>query len=212
MFDDADLTVRPHPTDPRGRSLLEQMVHQSVSEHFWFSTMLGISVTDNPIPSPETRVAFIRLYVENARLRLTELGKTRGRLVGSCRPVLRGSTVSGLDHDPPYCAHRASPRPTDRTAADDQPATPQHLRAHRRYRGSDATSGSRRLRVSRRRHPAQGGASRAPQDPAAGPRSPSGNRASGSLANRRTAGSASRWRHAAGRPGRDSPTKGNLPL
>ena len=53
MFDDADLTVRPHPTDPRGRSLLEQMVHQSVSEHFWFSTMLGISVTDNPIPSTE---------------------------------------------------------------------------------------------------------------------------------------------------------------
>jgi uncharacterized damage-inducible protein DinB len=74
MFDDADLTVRPHPTDPRGRSLLEQMVHQSVSEHFWFSTMLGISVTDNPLPSTETRVAFIRLYVDNARLRLTELG------------------------------------------------------------------------------------------------------------------------------------------
>jgi hypothetical protein len=23
MFDDADLALRPHPTDPRGRSLLE---------------------------------------------------------------------------------------------------------------------------------------------------------------------------------------------
>jgi len=33
MFDDADLTVRPHPTDPRGLSLIEQMVHQNVSEH-----------------------------------------------------------------------------------------------------------------------------------------------------------------------------------
>jgi len=33
MFDDADLPVRPHSLDPRGRSVLEQMVHQSVSEH-----------------------------------------------------------------------------------------------------------------------------------------------------------------------------------
>jgi len=28
MFQDGDLPVRPHPTDPRGRSVLEQMVHQ----------------------------------------------------------------------------------------------------------------------------------------------------------------------------------------
>jgi uncharacterized damage-inducible protein DinB len=73
MFDDADLTVRPHPTDPRGRSLREQMVHQSVSEHLWFSTMLGISVADAPVPASETRVAFIRDYMKNARLRLTAL-------------------------------------------------------------------------------------------------------------------------------------------
>jgi hypothetical protein len=73
MFDDADLAARPHPTDSRGRSLLEHMVHQSVSEHLWFSTMLGISVTDNPVPSTETRVAFIQHYLENAGLRLAAL-------------------------------------------------------------------------------------------------------------------------------------------
>lgn len=73
MFDDADLPVRPHAIDPRGRSVLEQMVHQSVSEHFWFSTMLGISVTDNPLPSTETRQAFMRNYSDNANRRLTAL-------------------------------------------------------------------------------------------------------------------------------------------
>ena len=35
MFDDADLRRRPHPTDPRGRNLLEHMVHQCFSEDFW---------------------------------------------------------------------------------------------------------------------------------------------------------------------------------
>ncbi len=73
MFDDADLPVRPHPVDPRGRSVLEQMVHQSVSEHLWFSTMLGISVTDNPLPGTETRQAFMRHYADNPNRRLTAL-------------------------------------------------------------------------------------------------------------------------------------------
>jgi hypothetical protein len=31
MFADADLAVRPHAVDRRGRSFLEQMVHQCVS-------------------------------------------------------------------------------------------------------------------------------------------------------------------------------------
>ena len=31
MFCDGDLPVRPHPTDTRGRSVHEQMVHQCVS-------------------------------------------------------------------------------------------------------------------------------------------------------------------------------------
>ena len=75
MFDDGDLAFRPHSADRRGRSVLEHMVHQSVSENLWFETMLGVSVTDNPLPATETRLAFIQLYAENAAKRLNELGK-----------------------------------------------------------------------------------------------------------------------------------------
>lgn len=73
MFDDADLARRPHASDRRGRSLLEHMVHQSVSENAWFSAMLGISVTANPVPGDETRIAFIAAYAQNAGLRLGAL-------------------------------------------------------------------------------------------------------------------------------------------
>ena len=66
MFDDENLLVRPNATDHRGRNLLEQMVHQSVSENLWFSTMLAIHVTDNPLPEHESRLAFIRTYHRNA--------------------------------------------------------------------------------------------------------------------------------------------------
>lgn len=73
MFEDADLRVRPHASDRRGRNLLEHMVHQSVSEHLWFSKMLGISVTDQPLPSEETRISFMKAYAENAIRRLAAL-------------------------------------------------------------------------------------------------------------------------------------------
>lgn len=73
MFEDMDLRIRPHPTDARGRNLLEHMVHQSVSEHLWFSRMLGISVTDQPLPSEETRISFMKTYAENAMKRLDAL-------------------------------------------------------------------------------------------------------------------------------------------
>ncbi len=76
MFADDDLTVRPHAVDRRGRSVLEQMVHQSVSEDLWFSRMLGITVTDNPLPARESRLAFIEAYTENARRRLAALAAT----------------------------------------------------------------------------------------------------------------------------------------
>ena len=36
MFRDEELPVRPNSSDPRGRSVHEQMVHQCVSEDFWF--------------------------------------------------------------------------------------------------------------------------------------------------------------------------------
>ncbi|HUJ40645.1 MAG TPA: hypothetical protein VLW54_08875, partial [Candidatus Acidoferrales bacterium] len=41
-FRDEDLAVRPNTSDPRGRSVHEQMVHQCVSENLWFKNMLGI--------------------------------------------------------------------------------------------------------------------------------------------------------------------------
>lgn len=73
MFEDADLRVRPHPSDARGRNLLEHMVHQNVSEHLWFSKMFGISVTDHPLPAEETRISFMGAYAENAMKRLAAL-------------------------------------------------------------------------------------------------------------------------------------------
>ncbi len=73
MFDDDDLATRPNATDSRGRSVLEHMVHQSMSENLWFATMLGIAVTDNPVPSEETRLAFMNTYAENAAKRLAAL-------------------------------------------------------------------------------------------------------------------------------------------
>lgn len=73
MFDDADMNVRPRIDDPRGRNLHEQMVHQCVSENLWFSTMLGIDITDSPLPDPETRTGFIEIYARDAAARLAAL-------------------------------------------------------------------------------------------------------------------------------------------
>jgi len=41
-FKSEDLPVRPLRSDPRGRSVHEQMVHQCVSEDAWFRTMRGM--------------------------------------------------------------------------------------------------------------------------------------------------------------------------
>ncbi|WP_031496650.1 DinB family protein [Bryobacter aggregatus] len=73
MFRDEDLSFRPHPRDPRGRSLHEQMVHQCVSEDVWFRTMLGIDVGAPPLPEEETRLAFMRQYAEDSAKRLAAL-------------------------------------------------------------------------------------------------------------------------------------------
>jgi uncharacterized damage-inducible protein DinB len=75
MFEDSDLRLRPHPSDARGRNLLEHMVHQSVSEHLWFSRMFGIAVTDQPLPAEETRLSFMKTYAANAGKRLAMLAK-----------------------------------------------------------------------------------------------------------------------------------------
>src|SRR5205823_2901531 len=72
-FSDRDLPVRPCPSDPRGRSVHEQMVHQCVSEDLWFRGMLGIDVSAPPLPPEETRLAFIKRYAEDSGKRLEVL-------------------------------------------------------------------------------------------------------------------------------------------
>jgi uncharacterized damage-inducible protein DinB len=73
MFGDEHLPVRPHPTDTRGRSVHEHMVHQCVSEDLWFRTILGIDVAAPPLPQPETRILFIRRYAQDSAARLAAL-------------------------------------------------------------------------------------------------------------------------------------------
>jgi uncharacterized damage-inducible protein DinB len=72
-FRDEDLRIRPNESDPRGRSVLEQMVHQCVSEDLWFGNMLGIDVGAPPLPARETRVEFIRRYADDSGKRLAAL-------------------------------------------------------------------------------------------------------------------------------------------
>ncbi len=73
MFHDQDLQTRPRTDDARGRSVLEQMVHQLMSEDGWFRTMLGIDVSAPPLPESEDRMSFIRRYAEDSRQRLDAL-------------------------------------------------------------------------------------------------------------------------------------------
>jgi uncharacterized damage-inducible protein DinB len=78
MFRDGDLRVRPNPSDPRGRSVHEQMVHQCVSENFWFKTILGIDVNAPPLPARETRWEFMAQYSADSGKRLAALRTTAG--------------------------------------------------------------------------------------------------------------------------------------
>jgi uncharacterized damage-inducible protein DinB len=73
MFRDADMPVRPNASDARGRSVHEQMVHQCVSEDFWFRTILGINVNAPPLPARETRWEFMARYAEDSARRLDVL-------------------------------------------------------------------------------------------------------------------------------------------
>jgi uncharacterized damage-inducible protein DinB len=72
-FTDADLAVRPAAGDRRGRSVLEHMVHQCVSEDTWFRGMLGIDVGAPPLPEQETRLAFITRYAHDSARRVERL-------------------------------------------------------------------------------------------------------------------------------------------
>ncbi|MHB8503584.1 MAG: DinB family protein [Candidatus Acidiferrales bacterium] len=72
-FRDGELEFRPNATDPRGRSVREQMVHQCVSEDLWFRNMLGIEVGAPPLPAQETRLEFIKRYADFSGKRLEAL-------------------------------------------------------------------------------------------------------------------------------------------
>ena len=72
-FRDDDLDVRPKQADPRGRSVLEHLIHQCVSEDNWFRAMLGIDVDAPPLPAIETRIEFITRYAEDSGRRLERL-------------------------------------------------------------------------------------------------------------------------------------------
>ena len=75
-FRDDDLHVRPKQDDPRGRSVLEQLIHQCVSENNWFRQMLGIDVDAPPLPAVETRIEFMKRYAEDSGRRLERLRST----------------------------------------------------------------------------------------------------------------------------------------
>jgi len=77
-FLEEDLPVRPHPTDTRGRSIHEHMVHQCKGEDFWFRTMLGVDVQAPPLPQQETRLEFIHRYAEDSGKRLVVLQQKEG--------------------------------------------------------------------------------------------------------------------------------------
>lgn len=79
QFGDDDLSVRPKRDDRRGRSVLEHMVHQCVSEDLWFRNMLGIDVAAPPLPANETRLEFIRRYAEDSGRRVEHLRQTDER-------------------------------------------------------------------------------------------------------------------------------------
>jgi uncharacterized damage-inducible protein DinB len=76
MFRDDQLEFRPNASDKRGRSVHEQMVHQCVSEDFWFRTILGIDVKAPPLPAREIRWEFMARYVEDSARRLDVLQTT----------------------------------------------------------------------------------------------------------------------------------------
>lgn len=73
QFQDQDLRVRPNRNDKRGRNLLEQMVHQCISEDLWFKNMLEIDVDAPPLPDEETRQCFIQQYQVDSQKRVDAL-------------------------------------------------------------------------------------------------------------------------------------------
>ncbi len=70
QFTDDQLELRPAPL---GRTLREQMVHQSLSEDLWMIRMLGVETGLAALPAEETRQAFLAHYAEASGRRLAIL-------------------------------------------------------------------------------------------------------------------------------------------
>ena len=121
MFDAKDLIFRPHPADPRGRSVREQMVHQCVSEDLWFRTILGIDVGAPPLPDSETPGEFIERYAIDSGARLDLLREKDDAWweeIVQFFEVPRGRTWVMVRR---HLAHLASPRPADGNAPNARP-------------------------------------------------------------------------------------------
>jgi len=59
--------------EPRARTPLEHMVHQSVSEEVWMRTMLGVDIGQTALPPIETRQSFLDHYARCSAERLAVL-------------------------------------------------------------------------------------------------------------------------------------------
>jgi uncharacterized damage-inducible protein DinB len=73
MFRDDEMSWRP---EPRARSVHEQMVHQCVSEDYWAKNFLGIELSEQPLPTVETRLEFMRKYAAASSRRLEQFEAT----------------------------------------------------------------------------------------------------------------------------------------
>jgi hypothetical protein len=150
-FRDADLPFRPHSSDPRGRSVREQMVHQCVSEDFWFRTMLDIDVSAPPLPPMETRLEFVKRYAEDSGKRLAVLRGKDERWWEDETSFFDVKRSRAWVHDPAFDPHFSSSGPADGHAAHAGARSAQQLRSDRGYRRTDAEPRSDDLRILRSR-------------------------------------------------------------
>ena len=140
MFRDEELPVRPNSSDPRGRSVHEQMVHQCVSEDFWFKKILGIDVGAPPLPEREDRWEFMARYAEDSAKRLAVLRATDEPWWEETVSFFDVPRSRSLGNDAPHDAHRAASRTIAGHAPHAGPRHVQHLWTHGRYRRFDAES------------------------------------------------------------------------
>src|ERR1700682_5012940 len=146
-FKEEDLPVRPRPSDPRGRSVREQMVHQCVSEDLWFRTMLGIDVGAPPLPAQETRLEFVKRYAQDSGKRVAALGAQDDSWWQGDTTFFRWEPFAGVGDDPPSDAHLSSSRAANGHVANVGARVAQQLWPDRRHRRADARTRAHHLRV-----------------------------------------------------------------